>query len=356
MSKLFTGYNSYHTMKILITGATGFIGKRLTDKLLADEHEVYVLVRRQSLEKARLIFTERKNLHYILGDIANNDVLDTVGGVENLPEDIDSVVHLAASYDLEVDLAQAYSNNVVGTQNIIYLIQRMKQLKYYHHMSTYAVSGLYDGEFQEDQIASNVDFPDHYSRTKMQAEHLVRNAILKETKVRIYRPGIIIGDSKTGEMDKIDGPYYFLRLFNQLAKFKNKLPLKYLPLSCHATSTLPLLPVDVLVEWLFEMITHPTTDKLRCYHLVPDEKIYITGFVNQILKHYQLKLKVLRLPFPGIYSKLMPFLKIPKQLVPYMQSRTSYSKSQIKQDFPHLKAPAVKEYLSKIVEGAKGMF
>lgn len=343
-------------MKLLITGATGFIGKRLTDKLLAQEHEVYILVRRQSLEKARGLFGNQKNLHFILGDISNNDVLDTVGGVENLPDDIESVVHLAASYDLEVDLASAYANNVVGTQNIIYLIQRMKKLKYYHHMSTYAVSGLYEGEFQEEQIESHVEFPDHYSRTKMQAEHLVRNAILKNTKVRIYRPGVIIGDSLTGEMDKIDGPYYFFRFFNQLAKLNQKVPLKYLPLSCHANSTLPLLPVDVLVTWLLEMITHPTADKIRTYHLVPDEKILITDFVEQILKGFDLKMKVVRLPFPKMYAKVMPYLNIPKQLVPYMQSKASYSKAQIKKDFPDLKAPLVKDYLPAIMKGAKGMF
>lgn len=343
-------------MKVLITGATGFIGKRLAEKFIANGDEIYVLVRKKSLDKARQIYADKKNVHFILGDVSNNDVLDTIGGIEKLPEDIESVIHLAAIYDLEVSLSSAYANNVVGTQNIIYLIQRMKQLKYYHHVSTYAVSGLYDGEFQEEQIESNVLFPDFYARTKMQAEYLVRNALMKDTKVRIYRPGIVIGDSKTGEMDKVDGPYFFLRLFNQLEKYKQFMPLKYLPLSCHAKATMPLMPVDTVVDWLAEMISHPTQEKQKCYHLVPDEKIYITDFVNQTLAHYQINMKVQRIPFPELYASILPHLNIPKQLVPYMQTKTSYGKNQIKKDYPQLAAPALKDYLPLILDGAKGMF
>ena len=99
-------------MKILITGATGFIGKRLSEKFLTAGDEIYVLVRKKSLEKAREIFKDHQNVHFILGDVSNNDVLDTVVGVGMLPDDIESVIHLAAIYDLEVSLSSAYANNV----------------------------------------------------------------------------------------------------------------------------------------------------------------------------------------------------------------------------------------------------
>lgn len=343
-------------MKILITGATGFIGKRLSEKFLSAGDEIYVLVRKKSLEKAREIFKDHQNVHFILGDVSNNDVLDTVVGVGMLPDDIESVIHLAAIYDLEVSLSSAYANNVVGTQNVIYLMQRMKKLKYYHHISTYAVSGIHEGEFREDQIESNAKFPDFYARTKMQAEYLVRHANMKNVKVRIYRPGIIVGDSVTGEMDKVDGPYYFFRLFNLLDKYKQYMPLKHLPISCHKSATVPLLPVDTLVEWLFEMISKPTTEKQKCYHLVPDEKIFVTDFINQTLELYQIDMKVQRIPFPELYAAILPHLNIPKELVPYMQNKTRYTKNDIKIDFPHLKAPELKDYLPTILEGARGMF
>jgi thioester reductase-like protein len=343
-------------MKILMTGATGFIGKRLLDRLNVPGNEIYILVRPQSLQKARDLFASKENIHFILGDVSNNDVLENVTGVETLPEDIECVIHLAAIYDLEVGLSEAYANNVVGTQNVIYLCQRMKHLKYYHHISTYAVSGLYDGDFHEEQIEANGKFPDFYARTKMQAEYLVRNALMKNVKVRIYRPGIVIGDSTTGEMDKVDGPYYFFRFFHLLEKLNHNIPVKVLPLSCHRSSTLPLLPVNTLVDWLGEMITRPTKDKLRSYHLVPVEKIFITDFVEESLPHFNLAFKVKRIPFPELYASVLPLLNIPKQLVPYMQSRTRYQNQQLKKDFPHLTAPSFRDYLPKIVKGAREMF
>lgn len=344
-------------MKILITGATGFIGKRLSEKFLSAGDEIYVLVRKQSLEKAKTIFKDRENIHFILGDVSNNDVLDTVVGVGMLPDDIECVIHLAAVYDLEVSLSSAYANNVVGTQNVIYLMQRMKNLKYYHHISTYAVSGIHEGDFREDQIESNAKFPDFYARTKMQAEYLVRHAVMKDVKVRIYRPGIIVGDSNTGEMDKIDGPYYFFRLFNEIQKYKQYLPLRYLPVSCHKNTTIPLLPVNTLVDWLFEMVSHPTDDKLKCYHMIPDEKIFITDLIDQSMSLYNINMRVQRIPFPELYATIMPALNMPKEIIPYIQSRTRYTKSDIKKDYPNLKSPPLlKDYLPTLVEGAKGLF
>lgn len=343
-------------MKILITGATGFIGRRLANRLLDQGHEIYAIVRPQSLQKAQMLFQDQKNIHFVIGDVSNNDVIEHVSGVSSLPDDIESVVHLAAIYDLEVNLSDAYASNVVGTQNIIYLCQRLKNLKYYHHVSTYAVSGLHNGDFSEEELNPAMKYPDFYGRTKMQAEYLVRNALMKDVKVRIYRPGIIIGDSQTGEMDKIDGPYYFFRFFDLLAKHKNKIPLNIIPLSCHRSSTLPLLPVDTLVDWLSIMLSKPTDHKLRSYHLVPDEKIFITEFVEEALIFFALKMKVQRIPFPEIYGSLLPLLKIPKQLVPYMQSRIIFKKDQIHQDFPELKCPHYKDYLPAIIKGAREMF
>lgn len=343
-------------MKILITGATGFIGKRLAKKLSHSGNELYLLVRKSSIQKAKEIFQDIPNVFFIFGDISNNDVLDTVQGINILPDDIEAVVHCAAIYDLEVNLASAYANNVVGTQNVIYLMQRMPKLKYYHHISTYAVSGIHEGDFFEDDLNPHAHFSDFYARTKMQAEYLVRNALLKDVKIRIYRPGIIIGDSQTGEMDKVDGPYFFLRLFNQIEKYKQYLPYGILPLSCHKSATLPLLPVDVITDWLKEMVEHPTSHKQRTYHLVPSEKIYITEFVKSCLDYFQINLKVQRIPFASLYAKVLPLLKIPKELVPYMQNKTRYKKNNLKADFPNLKAPPIQEYLPMILEKSKEMF
>ena len=85
----------------------------------------------------------------------------------------------------------------------------------FHHMSSIAAAGLYEGVFREDMFeeAENLDHP--YFASKHEAEKIVRER-MRETPFRIYRPGIVVGDSRTGEMDKIDGPYYFFKLIQKM--------------------------------------------------------------------------------------------------------------------------------------------
>jgi nucleoside-diphosphate-sugar epimerase len=337
-------------MKILITGSTGFIGKRLTQALLDEGHELFLLIRRGSLLKARNFFEENSRLHFVVGDLTNNDVIDHVSSAEVLNSGIESVLHLAASYDLGVGLTDAYLTNVVGTQNLLYLVQKLKGLKYFHYVSTYAVSGNYDGTFMEDDIGGNALFTDHYSSTKMQAELLVRNTNFKNVKLRIYRPGIVVGDSKTGEMDKIDGPYYFFRFFRELKKWTDRVPVPILPISYNSGATLPFIPVDTIVDWFKEMISHPTKDTIRTYHLLPQEKISIYTFLSESFRVYEINMRVQRVPYPALYSRLLPLFKIPAQVGPYMESKTRYSMKNLKADYPKLKSPKLHEYLKKLID------
>lgn len=342
-------------MKILITGSTGFIGKRLTHKLKAD-HELYLLVKKTSLEKARNLFGESPTIHYVIGDISNNDVLEQVGSVQLLNEHVDSVIHMAATYDLEASVADVYTHNVIGTQNLLFLMRKMKSLKYFHYISTYAVSGLHEGEFLEEQVEQTNKFPDHYAKSKMQAELLVRNTKLPDVKKRIYRPGMVVGDSQTGEMSKVDGPYYFFRFFSQLAPLRKKIPVKIFPVSCHPNALLPLIPVDTLTEWLSEMISHPTEHEVRTYHLLPEEKIFIPAFIEECFKYFDIDMRVQRIPFPELYAKILPYLSIPAPAAAYMQSKTRYNRRNIKEDFPKLRCPKLVDYLPRLIESSKGMF
>ncbi len=176
-------------MKILVTGATGFIGRRLTRQLARSGNEIYCLVRKTSLEKAKKLFSDLPNINFVTGDLTNNDVLDQVSGAEVIMNSIEAVVHLAATYDLSVSETEAYLSNVVGTQNLLFLLQRMKKLTIFHYMSTYTVSGIHEGEFMEEDLNPGTPFRDNYSQTKMQAELLVRNTRMPTVALRIYRPG-----------------------------------------------------------------------------------------------------------------------------------------------------------------------
>lgn len=343
-------------MKILLTGATGFIGKRLARSLCLSGNTVYCLVRRRSLEKARELFSDLPELRFITGDLTNNDVLDQVSEAELINNEIEAVVHLAASYDLSISETEAYLSNVVGTQNLLFLLQRMKKLRIFHYMSTYTVSGVHEGEFLEEDLDPGKPFRDNYSQTKMQAELLVRNTRLPTVALRIYRPGIVVGDSRSGKMDKIDGPYYFFRFFHEAAKYLKKLPLSVAPVSYHPGATLPFIPVNILVEWLAEMINHPTHHMTRTYHLVPEERIFVGPMIEEAARLFGLRVKIVRVPNAGLTRRLLPFFNIPAQTDAYLQNNTRYSTANMKTDFPGLKCPPVSDYFSVIVRASEELF
>src|SRR5690554_3415902 len=129
-------------MKILITGATGFIGKRLVKLLEPRAQTIYILSRRESLQKTRRLFPCENKFKLIEGDILNNDVCSKVEDIDLLSNEVDHVVHLAAKYDLEATAMDAYSHNVIGVQNMLALSRQLRGLEYFHHVSTYAVNGV----------------------------------------------------------------------------------------------------------------------------------------------------------------------------------------------------------------------
>ena len=205
-------------MNIFITGGTGFIGKELTQTLLKEGHQIFLLVRPASMEKAKLLFQDQQNLKFIEGDITQTDVIHNISSINSTINKVDTVIHIAAVYDFNASYEECYYQNVVGTQNIINLIKKMRALKHFHYFSTFAVNPIAEGAVSEDYLTEDTSlFPDDYSLTKNHAEHLVKKNISPDYTTVIYRPGIIMGDSLSGEFSKVDGPYF---IFDILSKFK----------------------------------------------------------------------------------------------------------------------------------------
>lgn len=344
-------------MNILLTGATGFIGKRLTKSLAARGHKIGLLIRSGSLARAKKLFQNEPQVHFIEADISRNDVVTRVAGTEAILQETDAVIHLAGTYDLSVPLEEAYTHNVIGTQNMVWFAQRLSKLPYFHYISTYAVNSHCQGHVGEDQIDSGAKLADHYAQTKLQAESIVRLAQWGQTRVRIYRPGVIVGDSLTGEMDKIDGPYFFFRLFNQMRQWKSitrRLP--FFPVVGRQGAQVPLLPVNILADWLTTLVENPTPHSLRSYHLVSQENLLVENFLRESLKAYDVPLMVRRMPETRVFNPVLPILGIPQEVAPYLYSTASFSREHLDEDFPQLKAPLLSDYLPKLVQGAREMF
>jgi len=250
-------------MTYFVTGATGFIGRHLLAKLLARKGEVYCLVRKGSQEKfeeLRARFgADGKRLHAVSGDLSKSALGVSPAQRRALGGTIRHFFHLAAIYDLAADAESQIAANVVGTRNALQLAELIKA-GCFHHTSSIAVAGLYPGVFREDMFDEAEDLDHPYFKTKHDAEALVR----KSTAVpyRIYRPAVVLGHSQTGEIDKIDGPYYF---FRALKKLRQSLP-QWMPVIGIEGGRVNMVPVDYVVDAMDHIAHKPGLDG-GCFHL-----------------------------------------------------------------------------------------
>ena len=191
-------------MRYVVTGGTGFIGRRVISRILSREPdaEVWVLVRRESLTRfERLAQDWDERVKPLVGDLTVPDLGLSDADIAELG-DVSHVVHCAAIYDMTVGEAEQRAANVEGTRAVIGLTRRLDATL--HHVSSIAVAGNHRGVFTEDDFDVAQDLPTPYHQTKFEAELLVRST--PGLRYRVYRPAVVVGDSQTGEMDKIDGP------------------------------------------------------------------------------------------------------------------------------------------------------
>ncbi len=206
-------------MSYFVTGATGFIGRFLIGKLLARKGTIHVLVRKGSQKKLDELIEKMgwdgKRIVPVPGDLAKPNLGVSTAQAKALVGKVKHFFHLAAIYDLNADAASQQVANIDGTRNAVQLAEAIKA-GCFHHTSSIAVAGLYPGVFREDMFAEAEDLDTNpYFRTKHESEKIVRTECDK-IPYRIYRPSIVLGHSKTGEIDKIDGPYYFFTLLKKL--------------------------------------------------------------------------------------------------------------------------------------------
>ena len=265
-------------MQYFVTGATGFIGKRLVKKLLERKGAVvHFLIRKESEGKVAGLrefwgVSAAKAIP-VFGDLTAKKLGVTGDDIKKIKGQIDHFYHLAAVYDLGADEESQIAVNIEGTRNTVELAKAI-DAGHFHHVSSIAAAGLYEGVFREDMFdeAENYDHP--YFMTKHESEKIVR----KECKVpwSVYRPAMVVGDSQSGEMDKIDGPYYFFKLIQRMRQI---LP-PWMPSIGLEGGRINIVPVDFVVKAL-DHISHKSDIAKKCFHLV-DPVGYRVGDVLDI--------------------------------------------------------------------------
>lgn len=193
---------------ILITGVPGFIGSRLARALVAQERPLFLLCLSSFKDQAEALAKELREeggeVEVLEGDITRDDL--GLADPARVKSAVDEVYHLAAVYDLAVPEDVARRVNVTGTRQVLEFMKSCPDAVRLNYISTCYVSGFRQGMVFEDDLDRGQTFKNHYESTKFEAEVLVQKCI-PELEIRIFRPAIVIGDSKTGETQKFDGPY-----------------------------------------------------------------------------------------------------------------------------------------------------
>jgi thioester reductase-like protein len=261
-------------VSVFITGATGFIGRRLLDRLLRRGGEVHVLARRQSVAKVQSLAQSlgaADRVRPVVGDLGKPMLGVEPAWLRDHEGAVEHVFHLAAVYDMEASEEANEVANVGGTRQTVAVANALRA-GCLHHVSSVAAAGNYAGTFTEAMFDEGQPLPHPYHRTKFESERIAR----EESHVpwRVYRPAIVVGDSRTGEMDKVDGPYYLFGLIDASSALPGLLRLVAPRLG--ATN---IVPVDYVAAAMDFLAHQPGLDG-RAFHLVNPEPQPTVDVVN----------------------------------------------------------------------------
>ncbi|MFI8686526.1 SDR family oxidoreductase [Rossellomorea sp. NPDC077527] len=265
-----------------ITGFPGFLSLNIVEELLRQEKvlKVYLLHLNSMTKQAeegiqKLRSLSQGELILVEGDITKRDLGMSAENLSRVRNEVEYVWHLAALYDLAVPKKLALKVNVEGTRQVNDFCQTLYLLKRYVYFSTAFVAGSREGEIMENELIYPVRFHNYYEQTKYEAEVLVEN-VKDKLPVSIIRPGIVKGNSKTGETIKFDGPYFIMNMFKRLSF------LPWIPYLGEGRSHINIVPVEYVVRASI-YLGHEEIGKGKTYHLTDPEPLMVKEVYEKIL-------------------------------------------------------------------------
>jgi thioester reductase-like protein len=268
-----------------------------------------------------------------------------------LAADVTAIYHLAAIYDLAVPLEIATKVNVDGTGNVLSLCEDCERLERLHYVSTAYVAGDRSGTVYEHELAMGQGFKNHYESTKFQAEVWVRQA-MGRVPITVYRPAIVVGDSRSGETLKFDGPYYALRVISRATRMKQPIPR-----FGRSGAPFNVVPVDFIIE---AMTTADDVPELAgsTLHLVDPEPVTAAELFDLLAQEYSGRETAYRLPPKLVTASLrVPAVKklfsgAPPQSISYLNHPVSFDTRSAREllEPKGVRCPRLEEYVGPLVE------
>jgi thioester reductase-like protein len=336
----------------LVTGFPGFIGRRLVRALLAARADLRVvaLVEERMAGVARDLVAGEPRVEVLTGDISRRRLGLEAPDWDRLTAEVTHVFHLAAIYDLAVAVEIAQRVNVEGTGNVLELCLAAPRLERHAYVSTAYVAGRRQGVVYEHELVMGQDFKNHYESTKFQAEVWVRHT-LGQVPTTILRPGIVVGDSRTGETEKFDGPYYLLRTISRMARH-NRAVVQF----GASDASFNVVPVDYVVGAIVAAAFDPACAG-ETLHLVDPEPLPTRELVGKLSALYAGRAPAGRLP-PSLAQaslRLRPVQDalggVPAESIAYLNHPVTYdTRRAVDLLTPHgLKPPEFSTYAEAMV-------
>ena len=337
----------------LLTGYPGFIGRRLAAKLL-DEHPdlpVAALVEPRMLDAAKEAAAGTERIELVAGDIAERGLGLDDATYKRLTSEVTHVFHLAAIYNLAVPLPVATRVNVGGTGNVLDLCLAADNLERLAYVSTAYVAGNRTGIVYEHELVMGQGFKNHYESTKFQAEVWVRH-LMERVPTTILRPAIVVGDSRTGETQKFDGPYYILRTISRMERSG-----RAVPQFGHSEALFNVVPVDYIVSAIAAMAFDPAATG-ETLHLTDPEPLESHELFEALSNEYAGRAPHFRIP-PRLVEASLRFEPIrtafggtPRESIVYLNHPVAFdARRAIELLTPHdLRPPQFRDYVGPMVE------
>lgn len=328
---------------ILITGATGNIGARLVSQILNDDDtaRLILLVRGKSADEARDKLTRtvltadpdisltslRERAEIIRGDITAENLGLNRNTYENVASRVTHIIHAAASTKFNVTLSHARLSNVTGTMKVMKLALAAKEygnLSGVAYVSTAFVCGERPGHFFEDKLDATKTFSSTYDRTKWEAEHEVR-ALRSQLPITIFRPGIVVGDSRTGQIVSFNVLYTPLRYIGMGA-------VKIIAGSPNVL--LDVVPVDYVTEAISHIFLKSDSPAGETYNLVAGKDRSLS--TSEITGRAVTLMKVRELLPADFKVRFLPSALL-RSVKPLLSSRTGKMLERLREFEPHIR-------------------